>query len=90
MTRITAALDGNCHFLMSAVIATVVPCGFSHTDDKRMFQAIRVRPDILYLHAAVFSGWANFLILQSAVPGSYRTRRIGYFTPSSQSLNSTT
>jgi hypothetical protein len=62
MTRIAAALDRYFYFFMSLAIAAVVAYGFSHTVDKRLLHAVPARPAILYLHAAVFSGWVIFLI----------------------------
>jgi hypothetical protein len=82
MNRITATLDRYFYFFMSLVIAAVVVYGFSHTVDKRLIHANPPRPTILYLHAAVFSGWVIFLILQSALIRMHKVwlhRLIGWF-----------
>ena len=67
---------------MSLLIALVVVCGFGHTVDRKLIHAVPVRPSLLYFHAAVFSGWVGFLILQSALVRmrSVRLHRlIGWF-----------
>lgn len=61
------------YFSMSLVIAAAVVYGFSHTVGRNLIHAVPVRPWILYLHGAVFSGWVAFFILQSAL---VRTRNV--------------
>jgi hypothetical protein len=82
MSKITAVLDRYFYLFMSLVIAAVVVYGFSHTVDKRLIHAIPPRPAILYLHAAVFSGWVILHILQSALIRMRKVwlhRLIGWF-----------
>jgi len=55
------------YFFMSLLIAGVVVYGFSHTVDHFLIHAVPVRPWILYMHGAVFSGWVLFFIVQSAL-----------------------
>jgi hypothetical protein len=74
MTRIVAALDRYFYLLMSLAIAAVVAYGFSHTVNGGLLHAVPVRPVILYFHAAVFSGWVIFFILQSALIRVHKVR----------------
>ncbi len=55
------------YFCMSLLIALVVVYGFSHTVNDRLIHATPPRPWILWLHAAVFTGWLVFFIFQSAL-----------------------
>lgn len=52
---------------MSLVIATVVVYGFSGTVGNRLIHANPPRPILLWVHAALFSSWVAFYILQSAL-----------------------
>lgn len=67
-------LENYFYLLMSLVIATVVVYGFSQTVKEKVFHPAISRPFILYVHAAVFSGWVLFFILQSALVRTRRTR----------------
>lgn len=63
-----AGLLGNYFYLfMSLLVATVVVYGFSQTVKDRFIHPAVARPFLLYIHAAVFSGWVLFFILQSAL-----------------------
>lgn len=66
-------LDRFFYFGMSLLIAAVVVYGFSHTVDANLIHAAVPRPILLYFHAAVFSGWLLFFILQSLL---VRTRNV--------------
>ncbi len=55
------------YFVMSLVIATIVVYGFSQTAKEKFIHPTIARPFVLYVHAVVFSGWALFLIFQSAL-----------------------
>ena len=55
------------YFCMSLVIAAVVAYGFGHTVDHFLIHAAPVRPWVLWLHGAVFSGWVLFFILQTSL-----------------------
>jgi hypothetical protein len=82
MTRTAVLLGKYFYLFMSLVIAAVVVYGFSHTVDTGLIHAVPVRPGILYLHAAVFSGWVIFFILQSALVRTHNMglhRCIGWF-----------
>jgi hypothetical protein len=52
---------------MSLLIAVVVAFGFSQTIDMNLIHPSIPRPFLLYVHAAVFTGWLVFFILQSAL-----------------------
>ena len=58
---------------MSLLIAAVLVYGFSHTVNQNLIHPREPRPFLLYVHAAVFSSWLLFFILQSAL---IRTRNV--------------
>ena len=67
---------------MSLLIPVVVVYGFSFTVDQNLIHPAIPRPPILYLHAAVFSGWLLFFLLQSALVRTHNVRwhrSIGWF-----------
>lgn len=66
-------LDRYFYFFMSMVTVAVVVYGFSFTVDKNLIHPAVPRPWLLYVHAAVFSGWLAFFILQSVL---IRTRNV--------------
>lgn len=69
------------YFFMSLIIATVVVYGFSQTARDKFIHPAIARPFVLYVHAAVFSGWVLLFILQSALVRTGRVewhRRIGW------------
>jgi hypothetical protein len=59
-TKNAGFLNRYFYFTMSLVIAGIVVWGFSHTIDQNLIHATPVRPWILYLHGAVFSGGSYF------------------------------
>jgi uncharacterized integral membrane protein len=61
------------YFFMSLLIAAVVIYGFSFTVDFNLLHPAVPRPLIVWVHAAVFSGWILFFILQT---GLVRTRKV--------------
>ena len=65
--RLRTAVATYFYFFMSLLIAGVVVYGFSHTVDHFLIHAVPVRPWILYMHGAVFSGWVLLFIVQSAL-----------------------
>jgi hypothetical protein len=67
MNKTLALLDRYFYLFMSLLIAVIVVYGFSHTLDSKLIHAVPRRPFMIYLHAAVFSGWVAFFILQSAL-----------------------
>jgi hypothetical protein len=55
------------YFAMSLLIAAVVIYGFSNTIDHRLIHANPRPPMLLWVHAALFSSWVAFYILQSTL-----------------------
>src|ERR1700724_3222844 len=81
-TRRVKLLQNYFYFSMSLLIAAVVAYGFSHTINENLIHPAAPRPFILYLHAAIFTGWLLFFILQSALvrTGNVRVhRKMGWF-----------
>jgi len=81
-SRIAVFFGRNFYLLMSLLIACVVASGFSRTVDKKLIHPDIPRPFVLYLHAAFFSAWVAFLIVQSALVQSGRIRShrmLGWF-----------
>jgi hypothetical protein len=82
INRLRGLLGKYFYFFMALLIGVVVVYGFSHTVDHYLIHAVPVRPWILYLHGAVFSGWVVFLILQSALVRIHKVsvhRTLGWF-----------
>jgi len=67
-------LDRYFYFFMSLLIAVVVVYGFSHTVNKNLIHADVPRPLIVFIHAAIFSGWVLFFIFQSALVQTHNVR----------------
>jgi hypothetical protein len=70
------------YFFMTLLIAGIVVYGFSHTVDQNLIHPAVPRPFILYVHAAVFSGWLVLFVLQSTLVRSHHVRwhrRVGLF-----------
>jgi hypothetical protein len=66
-------VDKYFYFSMSLLVAAIVAWGFSHTINDNLFHPAIPRPLILYFHAAAFSSWIAFFILQSTL---VRTRNV--------------
>lgn len=66
-------LENYFYFAMALVIPAIVVYGFSFTIGRNLIHPAIPRPRILYVHAAVFSGWLVFFLLQSAL---VRTRNL--------------
>jgi hypothetical protein len=70
------------YLFMALLIPAIVVYGFSFTVDRNLIHPAVPRPRILYVHAAVFSGWLVFFLLQSILVRSRRVswhRRLGWF-----------
>ena len=70
------------YFFMSLLIAAIVMYGFSHTVEKNLIHAVPVRPLLLYVHGAIFSGWVAFFIFQSLLVRTHNVRlhrTLGWF-----------
>jgi hypothetical protein len=61
------------YFAMALLIPAIVVFGFSFTIVRNLIHPAIPRPKILYVHAAIFSGWLAFFLLQSAL---VRTRNV--------------
>jgi len=69
-------------FLMSLLVVVPVAYGFSFTVDKNLIHPTLPRPGLLYVHAAVFTGWLAFFVLQSGLVRTHNVawhRRTGVF-----------
>ena len=67
---------------MSLVIVVPVAYGFSFTVGKNLIHPAVPRPRILYFHAAVFTGWLVFFVLQTGLVRGRKVqwhRRMGWF-----------
>ncbi len=70
------------YFFMSLLVAAVIVYGFSHTIDQNLIHPKIPRPRLLYFHAALFTGWLVFFILQSLLVRTHNVRihrTIGWF-----------
>jgi hypothetical protein len=67
-------LDRYFYVFMSLSIAVVVVYGFSHTVDRNLIHPAIPPPFVLYLHAAVFSGWVVFFISQTMLVATRNVR----------------
>ncbi len=80
--RRSGLLEKYFNFFMSLLIIVVVVYGFSFTVGKNLINPAVPRPSVLYVHAAVFTGWLVFFTLQSALVLLRKVqwhRRIGWF-----------
>ena len=80
--RRAASWERRFYFGMSLLIAAVVVYGFSFTVNRNLIHPPSARPWVLYVHAAVFSGWLLFFIVQSALVQTRKVavhRRLGWF-----------
>ena len=64
-----AGLKRNFYVGMAWLIAAIVLGGFAPTIDARLFHPPAPRPIILYVHAAVFTAWVGFFVVQTALVG---------------------
>lgn len=81
-TNRAGLLDRYFYFFMALLITGIVIYGFHFTVDKNLIHPAVPRPPLLYFHAAVFSSWLVFLILQSALVRTRNVqvhRKIGWF-----------
>ena len=80
--RRSGRLEKYFYSFMSLLIIVVVVYGFSFTVGKNLINPAVPRPLVLYVHAAVFTGWLVFFALQSALVQVRKVqwhRRIGWF-----------
>jgi hypothetical protein len=77
-----ALLNRYFYFCMSLLMAALVVWGFSRTVGEKVFHAAPPGPFLLWIHGAVSSSWAVFLIAQSALVRVHRVswhRFLGWF-----------
>jgi len=70
------------YFFMSLLVAAVIVYGFSRTIDQNLIHPKIPRPKLLYFHAALFTGWLVFFMLQSLLIRTHNVpmhRMIGWF-----------
>jgi hypothetical protein len=73
LTGRNGLVDKYFYLAMSLVAAAVVVAGFGRTVDRGLLHAAPPRPGLLWFHAAAFSSWVIFYILQSLL---VRTRNV--------------
>lgn len=67
-------LDRGFYFGMSLLIVATIAYGFSFTIERNLLRPAIPRPALLYVHAAVFSGWLALFVVQSALVQARRVR----------------
>jgi hypothetical protein len=75
-------IDKYFYLAMSVLMIAIVVWGFGHTVNDVLFHPAVPRPRILWLHAAVFSGWLLLFLLQSALVRTHNVRlhrTLGWF-----------
>lgn len=75
-------VDKYFYFAMSLLAVALVIWGFSRTVNSNLVHADIPRPFILWIHAATFSGWILFFVLQSALVRTHNVRvhrSLGWF-----------
>lgn len=80
--RLKTFLSRYFYFCMSLLMAVLVVWGFSQTVDENLLHANPPRPLLLWIHAAVFSAWVVFFIVQSALVRARKVsvhRFLGWF-----------
>lgn len=80
--HLKAFLSRYFYLCMSLLMAALVVWGFSQTIDANLIHANPPRPLLLWVHAAVFSVWMVFFIVQSALVRTHKVsvhRFLGWF-----------
>src|SRR6185437_7897057 len=70
------------YFAMSLLAVALVVWGFGRTVNSNLVRADIPRPFILWVHAAAFSAWVLFFVLQSALVRTHNVRvhrSLGWF-----------
>jgi hypothetical protein len=65
----------NFYLAMALAIVAVVGFGFGRTIDARLLRPPSPRPLLLYVHAAMFTGWVLLFVMQTAL---VRLRRVAW------------
>jgi hypothetical protein len=82
LTGRNGLVDKYFYFTMSLLVVTIVVSGFGHTVNDNLFRPAVPRPFILWIHAAAFSTWALFFVLQTALVRTHNVRvhrTLGWF-----------
>jgi len=72
-------VDRYFYFAMSLLLAAIVVWGFSRTVDHNLLHAAPVRPFLLWIHGAAFSGWVAFYIFQSGLVRTHNVKLHRFF-----------
>lgn len=75
-------IDKYFYFAMSLLIIAIVVSGFGQTVNANLLHPDVPRPGILWVHAATFSAWVLFFVLQSALVRTHNVRvhrTLGWF-----------
>jgi hypothetical protein len=75
-------IDKYFYFAMSLLAVVLVVAGFGRTVNGNLLHADIPRPSILWVHAAAFSTWVLFFVLQSALVRTHNVRvhrSLGWF-----------
>ena len=75
-------IDKYFYFAMSLLAVALVLAGFGRTVNGNLLHADLPRPGILWVHAAAFSTWVLFFVLQSALVRTHNVRvhrSLGWF-----------
>jgi hypothetical protein len=75
-------IDKYFYFAMSLLVLALVLYGFGHTVNENLLHSSVPRPFILWIHAAAFSAWVLFFILQSSLVRTHNVRvhrTLGWF-----------
>lgn len=71
----------NFYLAMGLAVATIVGFGFGPTVNARLLRPPSPRPLLLYVHAAMFTGWVLLFVVQAALVRAHRVawhRRLGF------------
>lgn len=75
-------VDKYFYFAMSLLMVVLVVSGFGQTVNANLLHPDIPRPSILWVHAATFSAWVLFFVLQSALVRTHNVRvhrSLGWF-----------
>lgn len=75
-------VDKYFYFAMSLLIVVIVIFGFGQTVNANLLHPTIPRPSILWVHAATFSTWVLFFVMQSALVRTHNVRlhrSLGWF-----------
>jgi hypothetical protein len=75
-------IDKYFYFAMSLLVVAIVGSGFGQTVNANLLHPDVPRPFILWIHAAAFTAWVLFFVVQSALVRSHNVRlhrSLGWF-----------